>query len=147
MNRSFRVTVAASAILAAAACVKRPAATDTTPVVQPQATMASDSGMQGRGMRGEGRERMDAMMFNGITLTDTQKAQIDSIRARHRADRQGLDPRNNPDDRQKMMQAMQAQMSEIRAVLTPEQQAVFDQNMQQMRERRGQRMGGAPPRE
>ena len=147
MNRSFRVAVAASGILAAAACVQKPAATTSTPVAQPQATMASDSGMRGRGMRGEGRERMEAMMFNGITLTDAQKAQIDSIRARHRADAQGLDPRNNPDDRQKMMQSMQAQMSEIRAVLTPEQQAVFDQNMQQMRDRRAQRMGGAPPRE
>ena len=42
---------------------------------------------------------------------------------------------------------MQSQMSEIRAVLTADQQTIFDQNVQQMRDRRGQRGGGAPPRE
>lgn len=150
MNRSFRVAVAASGILAAAACVQKPAATTSTPVAQPQATMASDTGMRGddrRGMGGMNPERMDAMMFNGITLTASQRAQVDSIHARHRTEMQGLDPRNNPGDREKMRQMMQAHMAEIRAVLTPEQQTVFDQNVQQMRDRRAQRMGGAPPRE
>ena len=149
MTKSFTLAIAASGVLAAAACAQRPA-TSTTPAPQPQATVAGDSGM--RGMRGEGRrgmggERMQAMLFNGITLTAAQQSQVDSIRARHRADAQGLDPRNNPDDRQKMMQSMQAQMSEIRAVLTADQQVVFDQNVQQMRDRRGQRGGGVPPRE
>lgn len=151
MNRSFRVAVAASGIFAAAACVQKPAATTSTPVAQPQATMASDTGMRDdehrRMMGGMNAERMEAMMFNGITLTASQKAQVDSIHARHRTEMQGLDPRNNPGDREKMRQMMQAHMAEIRAVLTPEQQAVFDQNVQQMRDRRGQRMGGAPPRE
>ena len=149
MTKSFTLAIAASGVLAVTACAQRPA-TSTTPAPQPQATVAGDSGM--RGMRGEGRrgmggERMQAMLFNGITLTAAQQSQVDSIRARHRADAQGLDPRNNPDDRQKMMQSMQAQMSEIRAVLTADQQVVFDQNVQQMRDRRGQRGGGAPPRE
>ena len=117
---------------------------------QPQASTANGSGMgEGRGgMRGG--QRMEQMLFNGITLSTAQQAQVDSIRARHRSDMQGLDPRNNPDDRQKMMQSMQSQMSEIRAVLTADQ-TVFDQNVQQMRDRRGQRgnggNGGAPPRE
>ena len=149
MTKSFTLAIAASGVLAVTACAQRPA-TSTTPAPQPQATVAGDSGM--RGMRGEGRrgiggERMQAMLFNGITLTAAQQSQVDSIRARHRADAQGLDPRNNLDDRQKMMQSMQAQMSEIRAVLTADQQVVFDQNVQQMRDRRGQRGGGAPPRE
>jgi Spy/CpxP family protein refolding chaperone len=148
MTKGFTLALAASGLVAVAACAQRPATTNTAPVNQPQATVAGDSGMRGRGgMRGEGRERMEAMLFNGITLSSAQQSQIDSIRARHRADAQGLDPRNNPDDRQKMMQSMQAQMTEIRAVLTPDQQVVFDQNMQQMRDRRGQRGGGAPPQE
>jgi len=148
MTRRFTLAIAASGLLAAAACAQNPATTNTAPASQPQARVAGDSGMRGRGgMRGEGRERMEAMLFNGITLSAAQQSQIDSIRARHRADTQGLDPRNNPDDRQKMMQSMQSQMTEIRAVLTPDQQVVFDQNMQQMRDRRGQRGGGAPPRE
>ena len=90
-------------------------------------------------MRGEGRQRMEAMLFNGITLSSDQQTRIDAIRARYRADAQNLDPRNNPDDRQKMMQSMQSQMAEIRAVLTSDQQVVFDENVQQMRDRRGQR--------
>jgi Spy/CpxP family protein refolding chaperone len=148
MTKGFILTIAASGLLAVAACAQRPA-TNTAPASQPQASVASDSGMRGqgrRGMRGEGREAMEAMMFNGITLSTAQQAQIDSIRTRHRADMQGLDPRNNADDRQKMMQSRQAQMAEVRAVLTPDQQVVFDQNMQQMRDRRGQR-DGAPPRD
>ena len=150
MKKRFTLGIAASGVLAVAACAQNPATTTSSaPATQAQPAMAGDSGM--RGMRGEGRrgmggERMEAMMFEGITLTDAQKAQVDSLRARHRAEMQGLDPRNNPDDRQKMMQAMQAHMAEVRALLTPDQQVVFDRNMQQMRERRGQR-DGAPPRE
>ena len=149
MKKIFTAAIAAGAI---AACAQRPAATNTSPAPQPQVAATADTGMRGmrgegrRGMRGMGDERMDAMMFEGITLTDAQKAQVDSIHARHRADMQGLDPRNNPGDREKMRQMMQAHMAEIRAVLNADQQVVFDRNVQQMRERRGDRMG-APPRE
>ena len=104
MNRSFGIAIAASGILAAAACVQKPA-TASTPSAQPQASMAGDSGMR-RGMRGEGRERMEEMMFQGITLSAAQQAQVDSLRERHRGEMHGMDPRNNPADRQKMMQMM-----------------------------------------
>lgn len=145
MTRIFTAAIAAGAI---AACAQRPAATNPAP--QPQVAVVRDTGMRGmrddhRGMHEMG-DRMDAMMFNGITLSSSQKAQIDSIHARHRTEMQGLDPRNNPGDREKMRQMMQAHMAEIRAVLTPDQQVIFDRNMQQMRERRGERMG-APPRD
>jgi len=141
--------IAASGMVAMAACAQNPAPSGSTGT-QPQASTANGGTSGGRGMRGDGGQRMEQMLFNGITLSSAQQAQVDSIRARHRGDMQGLDPRNNPDDRQKMMQARQAQMSEIRAVLTSDQQAIFDQNMQQMRDRRGQGgmgSGGAPPRE
>ena len=98
---------------------------------------------RGDAMGGDRMERMQQMLFNGITLTSTQQAQIDSIHARHRGEMQGLDPRNNPGDRAKMRQMMQTHMAEIRAVLTPEQQAVFDKNVADMRSRRGG-MGGPP---
>ena len=144
MTRSLIVAIAASAALAA--CAQKP---ETTSTPTPQASVA-DGGAEGRGgmggrrggMRGDGQQR-DAMLFNGITLSADQQSRVDAIRARYRADAQKLDPRNNPDDREKMMQSMQAQLGEIRNVLTTEQQAVFDQNVQQMRERRGQR-GGRP---
>jgi Spy/CpxP family protein refolding chaperone len=147
MKMRLTAMIAASGMVAMAACAQNPAPA-STPATQPQPSTANAGGMgEGRGgMRGG--QRMEQMLFNGITLSSAQQAQVDSIRARHRSDMQGLDPRNNPDDRQKMMQSMQAQMSEIRAVLTPDQQTIFDQNVQQMRDRRGQRgNGGAPPRD
>lgn len=148
MKMRLTAMIAASGMAAMAACAQKPASTPAP--TTPQTSTANGTGMgEGRGgMRGGG-QRMEQMLFNGITLSSAQQAQVDSIRASHRAAMQGLDPRNNPDDRQKMMQSMQAQMSEIRAVLTSDQQAIFDQNVQQMRERREQRGngGGAPPRE
>lgn len=150
MKEIITAAIAASVI---AACAQRPAATTTSPAPQPQIAVVADTGMSGmsgmHGMRGMGGGRMDKMLFEGITLTDAQKAQVDSIHARHRAAMQGMDPRNNAGDREKMRQMMQAHMAEIRAVLTPEQQVVFDRNVQQMRERRGDHDDhpGAPPRE
>jgi len=151
MKNGFMAAIAASGILAVAACAQNPATTSTTPTTQPQASTANGGGMDNGGMRGDRGQRMEQMLFTGISLSADQQAQVDSIRARHRGDMQGLDPRNNPGDRQKMMQSMQAQMSEIRAVLTADQQTIFDQNVQKMRDRRGGRgmggNGGAPPRE
>lgn len=149
MKKIFTAALAAGAL---SACAQRPAATNTSPAPEPQIGVVADTGMRGmrddgrRGMRGMGGERMEAMMFNGITLTDAQKAQVDSIHARHRSEMQGLDPRNNSGDRDKMRQMMQAHMAEIRAVLTPDQQVVFDRNVQEMREHRGDRQGGPPRR-
>ena len=146
-----KIFTAAIAAVAVAACAQRPETTSTSPAPQPRIAVVRDTGMPAmrdddhRGMRETG-DRMEAMMFNGITLSASQKAQIDSIHARHRTEMQGLDPRNNAGDREKMRQMMQAHMVEIRAVLSPDQQVVFDRNMQQMREHRGERMG-APPRE
>ncbi len=148
MKKEFMAAIAAGGIFAIAACAQNPATTNTAPATQPQASTASSGGMNNGGMRGDRAQRMEQMLFEGISLSSDQQAQVDSIRARHRGDMQGLDPRNNPDDRQKMMQSMQAQMSEIRAILTPDQQTIFDQNVQKMRERRGGRgNGGTPPRE
>jgi hypothetical protein len=151
MKMKLTAMIAASGIVAMAACAQNPAPSGGSTGTQPQTSTVNGGTNGGRGMRGDGGQRMEAMLFNGITLSSAQQAQVDSIRARHRGDMQGLDPRNNPDDRQKMMQARQAQMAEIRAVLTSDQQAIFDQNVQQMRDRRsqgGQRDGGGtPPRE
>jgi Spy/CpxP family protein refolding chaperone len=84
--------------------------------------------------------------LNGITLTADQQTQVTAIRERHRSEMQALNPRENPDDRAKMMQNMQAQMAEIRAVLTADQQTQFDKNVAEMRDRMQQRGGpGGPP--
>jgi Spy/CpxP family protein refolding chaperone len=92
---------------------------------------------------GNPRGRMQAMLFEGITLTPAQQTQIDSIRTHYRSQMPAMTPGTPPSDadREKAMQLMQASTKAVRGVLTPEQQAVYDKNMAAMRERMG---GGAP---
>lgn len=96
-------------------------------------------------MRGQGRGGMQAMLFEGITLTDAQQKQIDAIRAKYKAQRQQSMPNGMgggpPDDamRAKMTEMQQKQNIELRAVLTTEQQVLFDKNAEEMKKRRAQR--------
>lgn len=148
MNRSWIAALAMSGALAACAQKPEPA---PAPATTPQPSVAQGGGMgegmgRGMGMGPEGRRRMEEMLLNGITLTSDQRTRLDSLQARHQSEMQGLDPRNNEGDRAKMRQMMQSHMAELRALLTPEQQTVFDRNVEEMRSRRGGRGGGAPPR-
>jgi len=98
-------------------------------------------------MRGQGRGGQ-SMLFEGITLTDEQQKKIDDIRASYRAERQKMMPNGAggpPDDaaRAKMKEAMNKQQAEIRAVLTTEQQVIFDKNAAELKLRRGQKKGPA----
>jgi Spy/CpxP family protein refolding chaperone len=131
----------AAALVVGSACAQKPAtAQATTPA--PQVNTQQDGGER-MGRRGGDRGQM---LLQGITLTTDQQTQVQAIRERHRAEMQGLNPRENPDDRAKMMQNMQTQMAEIRAVLTPDQQTQFDKNVAEMRQRMQQRGGpGGPP--
>ena len=105
----------------------------------------------GRG-GGRGQAMMQNMLFEGITLTDAQKAKVDSIRAASRE--KMMAERGNaggPPDSATMAarrERMQAERTALRAVLTADQQATFDKNVLAMEERmRTMRRGaGAPPR-
>ena len=132
----------AGALALGAACAQKPATAQTT-TPSPQVSTQQDGGER-RGRRGGDRSQA---LFNGITLTADQQTQVQAIRERHRSEMQALNPRENPDDRTKMMQNMQTQMAEIRAVLTPDQQTQFDKNVAEMRDRMQQRGGGpgGPP--
>lgn len=114
--------------------------------------IATGAFAQGQGGGGRGGMMMQRML-DGITLTDAQQTQIKAIQAKYEPQMQEL--------RQKMRQARQsgggmdsaamAQMhdtntkerDEIRAVLTPDQQAKFDENAKNMMQRRR----GGPPSE
>ena len=113
-------------------------------VATAQGTPGAGSQGADRGMRGG---RGQAMLFEGITLTASQEQKVDSIRAAYRAERQKSSPNGSgrPDAaaRTKMKEAMDKQNAEIRALLTPEQQKVFDANIATMKERRG-KMRPAP---
>ena len=88
--------------------------------------------------------------LQGITLTSAQQAQVDSIVAKARAAMPEMTPGTPPSDadRQKMMKVSTESLDEVRTVLTPEQQTVFDKNVAAIKERmQGRRgmSGGAPP--
>ena len=95
----------------------------------------SQGGPQGaRGGRGM------AMLFEGITLTDAQQVQADSVRAKYAGERQKMMPNGMgggpPDEsmRAKMMEMMEKQNVELRAILTADQQKVFDANVEKRKQ-------------
>jgi hypothetical protein len=87
------------------------------------------------------------MLMEGITLSDAQKSAVDSITAKYRAERQKLMPNGmqggRPDDatRAKMTDMMNKQNAEIRAILTADQQKVFDTNVEKRNQAIQQRQG------
>jgi Spy/CpxP family protein refolding chaperone len=99
--------------------------------VSPAIAHAQQDGGGGRG------GRMSAALFNGITLTDAQQKQVDSIRAAYRPQMQSAGS-----DRSARRDLMQKQTVDFRSVLTPDQQTTFDKNLADLRSRMG---GGGPP--
>lgn len=95
--------------------------------------------------RGPGR--MQAAALQGITLTPAQQARVDSITASYRAKMPQMTPGTPPTDadRQKAMGLMSASLKDVRGVLTPDQQAIYDKNVAAIQQQMQQRMQGGPP--
>ena len=125
------VLVAGSAV--AASAQSAPTTPSTTP---PQGAQA---GPQQGGRAG----RMMEMLFKDITLTEAQRTKVDSIAAAYRSQMPAFTPGTPPSDadRAKRRELMQKQQTDLRALLTPDQQKVFDANLEQMRAMMRQRMG------
>ena len=94
---------------------------------------------QGEMRRGGG---MGGMLLKDITLTDAQKEQIKTIREKYVPKqlelRKAVQATGGPPDeatRAKMMELQSQQSAEIRAILTPDQQKTFDNNLHEMKER------------
>jgi Spy/CpxP family protein refolding chaperone len=100
----------------------------------PAAAFAQGGG-GGQGGGGRGMQ----MLMQGITLTDKQKASVDSIGQAFRAQMPPMQQGTPPDSatRAKTMEVRQKQYAAIRTVLTPEQQTVFDKNLADMRANAG----------
>lgn len=96
-----------------------------------QSAQAQGGGGMGRGMGGQ---RMMEMMLKDITLSDAQKAKVDSIQAEFQKSMPQMTPGEPPapEMREKMMAARQKQQADIRAILTDEQKVVFDKNIANM---------------
>jgi Spy/CpxP family protein refolding chaperone len=102
--------------------------------------MGGQRGERAEGGRGRG---MQAMLFEGITLSDEQRKQIDEIRGKYREQMQALRPADgadagppDPSARAKMSELQEKQSAEFRTVLTADQQKVFDVNTAAMKKRR-----------
>ena len=120
-------------------------------------TLTAQGGMGGqRGMGGQGgmggqagmMNRQNEMLFKDITLTDAQKAKVDSIQAKGREEMMAMMQGGGQDRsamREVMMQVRAKQMADIRAVLTAAQQPVFDKNLAEMPQGPGG-AGRRPPR-
>jgi Spy/CpxP family protein refolding chaperone len=100
----------------------------------------SSGGEGGGGFAGRRMQRL----LQGITLTAAQQTKVDSITAKYRAQMPPFTPGAPPDSatRAKMRALFGNQDEEIRAVLTPDQQKVWDQNVTEMRNRMQQRAPG-----
>lgn len=98
-----------------------------------------------KGMHGKGGKHM--MLMKGITLTADQQAKLDAIHEKHRAAMGPMSPDGGrPDEnaRAKRMAGMEKQYGEIRGILTPDQQKVFDANLEEMKQRREKRKSIQP---
>ena len=99
------------------------------------AAVASAQGAAQQG--GQGRRNMQ---LDGIELTDAQKVKLEDIQKRYQPEMMALRTEfQNGGDRAKLMKMsadLRARSSaDIRAILTPDQQLVFDKHTTAMKER------------
>jgi len=92
-------------------------------------------GGMGRGPGGPGRGMQ--MLLQGITLTPAQQTQVDSINAHFMSQMPAMTPGQRPDSTTRaQVRALGVQRdAAVRAVLTPDQQGVWDHNVAEMRAR------------
>ena len=99
-------------------------------------TTAAQGGGGQPGQGGQNMQRMNEMLFKDITLTPEQKVKIDSIQTKQREDQrmlmQGGGGMQDSTTRAKMTELRTKANAAIRAVLTAEQQPIFDKNLAAM---------------
>jgi Spy/CpxP family protein refolding chaperone len=141
-SRARHITLGA-ALCVAAATVAACAHSQQTP--PPDSASPREQGNWGRGgggsqMRHRGGSRGDPML-EGLNLTKEQRGQVTLIRDRYRLKADSLRMGNVAHDstgRAQFRTIMTQEMTEIRGVLTPDQQKQFDDKMAKMKARREQ---------
>lgn len=89
----------------------------------------------GRGNQQMGQQRLNEVLFKDITLSEAQKAKIDSLQAANREAMMAMmqaGGMQDPANREKMQEMRRKHYADMREVLTPEQQAQFDKNVAAM---------------
>lgn len=86
-------------------------------------------------------QRRVGILLQGITLTPAQRARVDSLVTATVAQMPAMTPGTPPDSatRFRRRELTMRQDSTLRALLTPEQQTVWDRNLQNMRQGGGRR--------
>ena len=113
------------------------------------AVASAQAGAPAQQGQGGGRGGFNRSM-NGIELTEAQKAKVAEITAKYQPEMQSIrESMQGGGDRAAAftkMQAVREKMNpEIRAVLTAEQQTIFDKNLAEQKARMEQmRQGGGP---
>lgn len=118
-----------------------------------QGGMGGGQGGMGGGQGGQGRgamqQRQNEMLFKGITLTEAQRAKIDTLQTAQRTAMQTLmqsGAMQDPAARERVAEMRTKHNNDIREVLTPEQRTQFDKNLAEMPNRgMGGPGGGRPP--
>ena len=90
--------------------------------------------------RGFGPGAMQKQLFKGITLSDAEKTNIKSVHTKYEAQMKALREQFKNDTsrvarRDAMTRLMQAERADLRAALTPANQAKFDANVQAAEQR------------
>jgi Spy/CpxP family protein refolding chaperone len=109
-------------------------------------SVAAAQGQPEANQQGQGEMRrgggMGGMLLKDITLTEAQKGQIKTIREKYLPQqmelRKSVQATGGPPDeptRAKMKDLQEKQATEIRAILTADQQKTFDHNLHEMKER------------
>jgi len=113
------------------------------------ASVAAAQGSQQGQTQSEGRREMGGTLLKDITLTDAQKEQVKTIREKYLPQqmelRKAAQATGSMDDatRAKLDDLRTKQAADIRAILTADQQAVFDKNLAAMKERMAARKNGS----
>lgn len=154
MLRTRTLALGAALFLAAGA----PALAHAQATAAPQVARRADDRDDDRDDKGMGSKKL----LKGIDLTDAQKSQLKTLHEQQRAETRALRATWNgkPTDaqRQELAALEQKHAQAARAILTPSQQATFDQNLarrkdhaedrrerrQAKRERRQERRAGQP---
>ena len=111
---------------------------------------AAVASAQAATQQGGGQARRN-MQLDGIELTEAQKAKLDEIQKKYQPEMMALRTElRNGGDRAELMKKSATlrdrSSAEIRAILTPDQQVVFDKHTAEMKTRMEQAQRQAPQR-
>jgi Spy/CpxP family protein refolding chaperone len=103
-----------------------------------------------QGAMQQGGQSRRNMQLDGIELTDAQKVKLEEIQKKYQPEMMALRTEfQNGGDRAELIKKSTAlrerSSAEIRAILTPDQQVVFDKHTAEMKARMEQAQRQAPP--